>query len=131
MACAAIVLAGLGLVLSNMHADCYSLRINIYSESRSAVINRKAAGEILLSFSLESPAALQVSGQLAMEMSHSHMSTQHVRCMLMKMCVSTCVCMCAYKYWKPNTDQVSQQMLYAICYFLCQKFNWMVNYCCR
>lgn len=70
---------GFGCVY-NMHADCCTIRINIYSEPRSAVINRKAAGEILLSFSLESQAAPQVSGQLVMEMSRSrsHMSTQHV-----------------------------------------------------
>lgn len=106
-----IVLAGQGLVLYNMHANCYTLRINIYSEPRSAVINGKAVGEILLSFSLESRAALQVSGQLAMVMSHSHMSTQCVRCMLIKMCVCACMCLCVWKYWKPDTDQVSQQML--------------------
>lgn len=47
-----------------MHADCSTPWINIYSLPRSVVINRKAAGEILLSLSLESPATLRVSGQL-------------------------------------------------------------------
>lgn len=59
-----IVLAGRGLFSHNMHADCSTPWINIYSLPRSVVINRKAAGEILLSLSLESPATLRVSGQL-------------------------------------------------------------------
>lgn len=111
MAYLTIVPAGQGLVPSNMHADCYTLRINIYSEPRSAVINRKVAGEILLSFSPESSAVLQVSGQLATKMSHSHMSTQHVRCILMKICVSACMyvcmCMCVRKK-KKNGRSVSK-----------------------
>lgn len=128
MAYAAIVQTGQRLVLPDMHADCYSLRINIYSESRSVVINRKAAGEILLPFSLESPAALQVSGQLAMEMSHSHMSTQHVRWLLMKMCVSACVCI---HIGNPVQIKSVNKCYNCIMLFSLPEVNWIVNYCCR
>lgn len=43
----------------SMHANCWSPWINIYSMPRSVVINRTPAREILLSLSLESPAAAQ------------------------------------------------------------------------
>lgn len=108
-----IVLAGQGLVVYNMHADCCTLWINIYSEPRSVVINRKAAGEILLSFSLESPAALLVSGQLVRlwrclvhTCLHSVCGVRSWICVYVHAYVRVCKC-----WQKPDTEQVSQQML--------------------
>lgn len=108
-----IVLSGQSLFSHNMHADCCTPWINIYSEPRSVVINRKAAGEILLSLSLESPVTLPVSGQLV----------QLRRCLvhtcLHSMC-DACSWVCVYLHgyvwvWKcwqePHSKQVSQQML--------------------
>lgn len=99
-----IVPATRGLVF--FHTICMQIalppRINIYSVPRSVVINRKAAGEILLSLSLGVPsrsATLRSAGPVR-ETSRSHASCVSAsRRVLMNMCVCTyavCVCLCLH-----------------------------------
>lgn len=94
-----IVLTGQGLFSHNVQRDCFTPWINIYSEPRSVVINRKVAGEIILSIIYYpwSPQPLyqsQVSWSSYGDVSFAHVCTVCVICVHEYVCICMGVCGC-------------------------------------